>query len=282
MFISLYLALLFPLADSAITAVVEFQADLFTSAACMSAAPNGKFLVCDQHSQTVVQVSSNGKIEKSFGGQGLGNYEFGGLTDITSSFFLDVFVTDYHNRRVQRFDARLIYVQTIDENSLSASVGRFYPRACAVSSLGDLFVIETDGKRILKLGKRFQLDREFGTYKDGEGALREPKDIAISQKDEIILLDGTSVIVYDIFGNYLRTITLPDGEWRSVQVSGEQIVATAPGIIALCSIGGTGQQIVKRGSVAGIPPTDDFADAVVYDDTLLILTSSTIYFCSVH
>ena len=236
----------------------------------------------DQKSQSLQQLTQNGKTEKTIGGKGWGNYEFDGPTDVSSSFLLNIYVTDYNNRRIQQYDAQLNYIQTIDENSLSSDIGRFYPRACALSSLGDLFVVEIDGKRILKLNKRYQLEQEFGTFKDGAGALSEPKDIAISASDEIFVLDGTKIIVYDIFGNYLRAIKLPEGEWKSVQVSGNIVIATASRSIAVFSFDGTEQRVFKHDSIVGISSTDEFVDSLISDEKLIILSPSTLYFCSLQ
>ena len=282
MLISLCLILLLPQADTSATAVVESWVNTFQSTVCFSTASNGKLFVVDQKSQSVQQVTQDGKIEKTIGGKGWGDYEFDGPTDVSSSFLLDVFVADHNNRRIQRYDYRLNYVQTIDQNSFSSDVGGFYPKACALSSLGDLFVIELDGKRILKLSKRYQLEREFGTYKDGVGALSEPKDIAISASDEIFVLDGAKIIVYDSFGNYLRAIKLPEGEWKSVQASGNIVIATASRLIAVFSLDGSEQKIFKRDSIVGIEPADEFIDSSIFDRKLIILTPSTLYFCSLQ
>lgn len=276
------LALLFQPIDSSTTAVVESWVNSFQSTICFSTTSNGKLFVVDQKSQSLQQLTQNGKTEKTIGGKGWGNYEFDGPTDVSSSFLLNIYVTDYNNRRIQQYDAQLNYIQTIDENSLSSDIGRFYPRACALSSLGDLFVVEIDGKRILKLNKRYQLEQEFGTFKDGAGALSEPKDIAISASDEIFVLDGTKIIVYDIFGNYLRAIKLPEGEWKSVQVSGNIVIATASRSIAVFSFDGTEQRVFKHDSIVGISSTDEFVDSLISDEKLIILSPSTLYFCSLQ
>lgn len=277
--VALFLLLLFSQSDSIIIAVVESQRNIFKSALCLSATPGGKLFVVDQFQQMLIQVAEKGEIEKKIGGQGWGNYEFDGPTDVSSSFLLDIYVTDYNNRRIQRYDSRLNYVQTIDENSLQ-SVGRFYPKACALSSLGDLFVVETDGKRILKLNKRFQLEHEFGTYKDGAGALTAPKDIALSRADEIYVLDANRITVYDIFGNYLRAIALPEGDWKSIQVLGETVIAVSPRLIVMFVSDGSERQLLAHASIIGISSDEDFADALLLNGKLIVLTPTTLYRCS--
>jgi len=272
--------MLFLQIDSTATAVVESLVNTFQSATCFSSASNGKLFVIDQKRQSLLRLTAAGKTDKTIGGQGWGNYEFDNPTDVTSSFLLDIYVTDYNNRRIQRYDSRLNFIETINENSLPSSIGRFYPRACALSSLGYLFVIETDAKRILKLNKRYQFEREFGTYKDGKGALTDPKDIAVSQADEIFVLDGTKIIVFDFFGNYTRAIMLPEGDWKSVQVSRNLLIATSSRSIMIVSIDGSERRELTHSSILGLSTTDDFVDATILNDKLAILTASTLYFCS--
>ncbi|MEW5797770.1 MAG: NHL repeat-containing protein [Bacteroidota bacterium] len=217
---------------------------------------------------------------RSIGGHGVGNYEFDTPTDVSSSFLLDVYVTDFNNRRIQRFDKNLNYIQTYDETTLSGEIKGFQPRACALSSQGDLFIIDMDGNRILKLDTRGRFAGEFGTYKDGAGMVTEPKDIAVSSSDEIFVLDKSKIIVYDRFGNYLRTISLPATEWKNIHASDQMLVATAPDQIFLRSLADEKQTTLTRSNITGISSNEQFVDAVFMKDKLILLTVTTLYYCS--
>lgn len=281
MFISLLLFLFSSLQDSTERVVVESAVELFQSAACFSLTPDGNSFVIDQKRNSLRQISEKGITTKSVGGHGLGSYEFDNPTDVSSSFLLDVYVTDFNNRRIQRYDKNLNYVQTYDESTLPQEVGSFQPRAAIVSSQGDLFVVEVDGKRIVKLDKRNRLVREFGTYKDGAGALTEPADIAISPADEIFVLDRSKIIAYDLFGNYLRTISLPESDWKNIQVFNNSLMATASGQIFIRSLADGEQITLAHAMIIGIPSKEHFIDAAFDNDSLVILTLSTLYYCSI-
>ncbi|MBI2427973.1 MAG: NHL repeat-containing protein [Ignavibacteriales bacterium] len=246
-----------------------------------SVAASGQLFVIVQSKNILELYHSGHSATRSIGGQGLGNYEFDNPTDVSSSFLLDVYVTDFNNRRIQRYDKNLNYVQTYDEHTLPPEIGRFQPRASAFSSRGDLFVVELDGKRIVKLDKRSRLVGEFGTFNDGAGALTEPTDIAISSADEIYVLDRSKIITYDLFGNYLRTITLPAAEWKNIQVSSTALTVTASDRIIIQYFDSDVQTTITRSSIIGVSSGESFVDAVLQGDHFTLLTTTALYYCTV-
>ncbi len=274
---TLILSLLLQIAPSA-TVIRSLEGD-FQSARCFMVQQNGNRYLIDEKKNLLQNYAANGTVIRAIGGQGLGNYEFDNPTDVSSSFLLDVYVTDFNNRRIQRFDKNLNYIQTYDEATLAAKLDGFQPRACALSSQGDLFVIDIDGNRILTLDTRGRLVREFGTFKDGAGALSEPTDIAISPSDEIFVLDRSKIVSYDLFGNYLRTIVLATAEWKNIQASNSALVAVASDQIFIRYFGSDRQTTISRSALVGLSSGDRFVDGVVEGEQLIILTSTSLHFC---
>lgn len=254
---------------------------LFQSVRSLIVQHNGIIFLVDERSSMLHKVQLDGDILGSVGGKGMGDTEFDIPTDISSSFLLDVYVTDFNNRRIQHFDKNLNYIQTYDASTITGDPEGFQPRACAVSTQGDLFIIDVDGNRVLKVNRRGRLLVEFGTYKDGAGMLKEPADIAVSPADEVFVLDMSKIIVYDRFGNYLRTISLPAAEWKNIQASDRSLLATATDQIFLQSLVDGRQTTIARSSIAGIPSNEQFVDAAFVQDTLVILSATTLYSCSV-
>ncbi len=260
--------------------VVQSSRKEFQQAGSLTIAPDNSVIVIDQSSNLLVQFADDGVRLKKFGGQGWGNYEFDVPSDVTSSFLPDVFVVDRNNRRIQRFDKHFNYIQSYDERSLQQSVERFQPRSCALSSLGDLFVIEHDGKRILKLSQRGQLYLEFGTYKDGAGALVEPNDIAVSPNDEIFVLDHKTIKLFDVFGNHIRSIRLPDNEqWKNIQVNDTMVIVTSSRSINLYLFDGSFVRAITASSIVEFDDKEEFQDAAMITGSMYILTSTTLYRC---
>ncbi|MHB1050674.1 MAG: NHL repeat-containing protein [Bacteroidota bacterium] len=269
-------------ADTAVSGIVRMSVEIFESAQSLTVAPNGDLYCIDRRRNTVYHLSGNGTVLNSIGGQGWGQHEFDAPTDVSSTFLLEVFVTDYNNRRIQRYDRKLHFVQTYDESTLPSSVGRFQPTAGAVSKQGDLFIVEQDGKRILKLNRRNQLESEFGTFKDGIGALEQPVDIAVTPNDEVAVLDRGKIAWYDNFGNVLRAIPLEDRNWKSIHAADGFFVVISSSEILILSAGGSGRRTVTAGNIIGLPKQAEFTDAAIAGEFLYILTGTGLYRCSLH
>jgi hypothetical protein len=268
--------------DSSLTGVVQSSAEIFESARSLSVSPGGDLFCIDQQTSMVYRLSHDLSVAGTVGGKGWGQTEFDLPTDLTSSFLLDVYVTDHRNRRIQRFDARLRYIGTIDEPSLSSSVGSIQPLACAVSRHGDLFILDSDGIRILKVSSRKRFEREFGMFRDGAGALTKPVDIDITGNDEVAVLDQNMVKVYDVYGNFLRTIMLPGSAWSSISAFGDRLVVTSPDVLLLLSADGRQRQRIDRQNIFGLPSGAVMVDAALLGDFLYILTGTGLYRCSIQ
>lgn len=274
------LTFLFFLPDSILTVVVHSSEKLFETATSCSSSPDGMLYVADQKKNVVYQVSSSFSIRQQVGGKGWGTTEFDLPVDIASSFLLDIFVVDENNYRVQRFDKQFNFIRTYDESSIPQLSGRFKPQSCAYSFFGDLFVIEQDGNRIIKIMQRGTYEREFGTYKDGKGALSDPRDIAIAPNDEIAVLDKESIKVYDRFGNYLRRIALPEkNDWKSISISENIICIVSSSKIMLINMSTFEQRSISAQSFIGTSVNEPFSDAVIQNSALVVLTQTTIYRC---
>ena len=261
--------------------VVQSSIQNFSHAVSFAVTVNNSFIVCDQKTNKLFFYTKDTKELRQFGGQGWGNYEFDNPIDVWSSFLLETFVTDRNNRRIQKYDKELNYIQTYDENSLVNLQGRFYPLACATTTQGNLFVIESDGNRILKINRRGQVEKEFGTFKDGEGSLHNPEDIAISISNDIFVLDETQIKVFDYFGNYLRTIQLNQNQlWKTIHQYDNGIIVTSSQNIAVYTFDGILQQNILRENTFGVDTKEDFQDAVITNGLLYILSSSSLYRCT--
>ncbi len=269
------------LSDSTAAVVVESSQQLFGTAVSCSSSPDGMLYVVDQKNNVVHQISPSNAIVRTIGGKGWGNTEFDLPLDVSSSFLLDHFIVDGNNQRIQRFDKQFNFLQTYDESSITQIKERFKPRACAVSSLGDLYVIEQDGNRVIKISPRGVYEREFGTFKEGKGALVEPKDIAVTMNDEIVVLDNECVIVFDRFGNFLRKISLSgNDEWRTITVSDNILCVVSPQRISMINLESTEQRTIIPQSILGAVITEPFTDVSIQNSTLIILTPTTLYRCT--
>jgi hypothetical protein len=245
--------------------VVDFTYGSFINAASFSAGSDGSLFVLDGGNNTLTKFASDGSAVKTIGGKGWGNFEFDQPTGVCASFPLNIYVADYNNRRVQQFDRKLNYVQSLtDQNLPSLYSGEFYPAACAISSQGELFILETEGKRVLKFDQNQIFQMEFGSYSAGAGALSDPRDITVTPSDRVFVLDAHRVVAYDIFGNYVSSFSLLSPESpKALSSTNDEIVVTFPSSIKVFSSDGRPQFQISFQAVIGLPPNSEFRDALL-------------------
>ncbi|MFQ6618260.1 MAG: NHL repeat-containing protein [Fidelibacterota bacterium] len=173
----------------------------------ISASPAGEIFITDKRGNKILKYSADGNLLYEIGGFGWGNGQFDSPSDIAVSMGLDIFVTDYNNHRIQRFDRELNFISLLNgENSTGEYMFEF-PVSTAVSSTGEIFVVDGARQEVVMLNNEGQVIRKFGKLDYDEPPLKSPTRIEISSKDEIVVLDdeGNLIRVYNKFGNYLTT-----------------------------------------------------------------------------
>lgn len=170
---------------------------------------SGAIYIADTGNNRILKFSKDGELLKNVGGFGWAKEQFYSPYDIHAGSALDVFVADYNNNRIERYDKNLNYISSL--NSLSSLDDRYkfgYPRSVAASIHGDLFLIDFENIRLLKLNSFGEPEMTFGNYAEGKGRLVQPVQIAISPDDRIYVSDSrlNRILVFDYFGNYLMEI----------------------------------------------------------------------------
>jgi NHL repeat len=163
-----------------------------------------RLTVVDTEQGMVRLFRSDGTEVRSVGGQGWDNDQFDSPRGIWARNGVDIFVADYGNHRIQRFDRTLNFVSSFSTRERSNPDERFgYPTDVVLSRLGDLFICDTENSRILKVSRLSKVDRYFGGFDAGKGRLINPSRLALGPRDHVYVLDGSRIAVFDNFGNYL-------------------------------------------------------------------------------
>lgn len=145
--------------------------------------------------------------KRGVGGSGWENDQFDRPSGVWARNGIDVFVADYGNHRIQRFDRNLNYVSTLSTRENPNPDERFgYPSDVALSRLGYLFICDTENSRIVKVNQYTQVERTFGGFGAGEGRLYAPTQVECGPKDHVYVVDGARLLMFDNFGNFLRVI----------------------------------------------------------------------------
>ncbi len=176
----------------------------------------GNMFVVETERNVVRLYSKDTVLVREIGGQGWDNNQFDRPSGIWARNGIDVFVADYGNHRIQRFDRSLNYVATFSTHDSDNPDERFgYPTDVAVSRLGDLYICDSENTRIVKVDRFSQVERVFGGFDAGKGRLENPTRIEIGPHDYIYVLDATRILVYDTFGNFLHE--LAPGVFKNLQ-----------------------------------------------------------------
>ncbi len=169
------------------------------SSFCITSA--GIIYVTDAGTDEVYKLDTLGTMLKYTGGYGWDQ----GLFDNPSDVFanpLQVYVCDKNNHRVEMFDKDLNYISQLYTRDGDNSGARFgYPMGCAVSQQGDLYVLDSENKRVVKFDMFGNYSLNFGGYDAGAYALSDPQKLAISPDNKIYVLDDKKIVVFDQYGN---------------------------------------------------------------------------------
>jgi hypothetical protein len=175
---------------------------------------NGSVVLVDAEKNTVRLLSSELKTEAEIGGSGWGDDQFDRPAGVWARNGIDIFIADYGNHRIQRFDRKLAFISSFSTRERPNPEERFgYPTDVAVSRLGDLFICDGENARILKVSGLSRVERAFGGFDAGKGRLRKPTNIEIGPNDNVVVHDagldakqGDRVVVFDNFGNFIHIL----------------------------------------------------------------------------
>ena len=173
---------------------------LFQSASSFDIDLNGNFYVSDIEENNIVKLDSLGNEIVSIGGYGWSESSFDRPVSIITNT-LSVYVADENNDRVQRFDKDLNFLSLYSGSSENSAVEFAYPISVEISNIGDLYILESDNNRILKFNLTGEFLTELGGNDAGSFALSNPIDFSIDRRNDVYVLDESSIKVFDQFGN---------------------------------------------------------------------------------
>jgi hypothetical protein len=172
---------------------------------------SGNIYIIDRGKHRLIKFSPDGAIIEEVGGFGTTPEKFDDPRDVSSFSTLDVFVADFNNNRVVRFDRNL--------NFLSSLTSQYDPPfdfeqvlSLAVSSQNELFVLDNVQKKIIKFSRFSEPVVSFGGINEAYGQLLDPFQITPDSGQRLFVSDPgqNAIIIFDYLGNYIRDLTHPD------------------------------------------------------------------------
>ncbi len=187
--------------------VRDFSFGRFNNPMGISIDPSGSIYVADTGDDMLYRFSSTGDSTGEVGGYGWGETQFDMPYDVCATNGVEIYVADYNNNRIERFDRTLANVATLSTDQSNDDSKRFgYPSGVAVSRLGDLFICDDENVRVMKVNTFSTVERTFGGYGEGPGTLTMPRQVDVGPGDEVFVSDRGRVALYDNFGNYIGEI----------------------------------------------------------------------------
>jgi DNA-binding beta-propeller fold protein YncE len=182
---------------------------------------------------TVTRLDQDLKVLTEIGGPGWGSGSFDRPLGIWARYGLDIYLADYGNHRIQRFDRTLSFVSQLFTRDNDNPDERFgYPTDVALSRMGALFICDSENGRILKLNRQNQVETTFGGIGGGKGRLLAPTRLEIGPADKVYVLDSPRIAIFDAFGNFLQELYLPiAGEPRDLFGTEEALLVLIDQII---------------------------------------------------
>lgn len=177
----------------------------FKDASSFYMSSSGFLYVTDSDKDELYKLDTLGNIVKDCGGYGWDEGTFDNPVDVFATP-LNVYVSDKNNNRIERFDKDLNFISQLYTRESDNKKERFgYPTSCATSNLGDLFILDTENKRIIKFDLFGNFIMNFGGFDAGIYALSNPKKFSISSSNFLFVLDGKRIVVFDHYGNGIST-----------------------------------------------------------------------------
>lgn len=175
----------------------------------VSADINGNIYVTDTGNHRLQKFSPKGALISFIGGFGWEREQFQIPTDIFVYNSLDIYIADFDNGRVERYDKDLNSITSYYSNENWNPKYQFeFPNSVCISLHGDFFIVDSENDRIIKLNSSFEPELSFGGYDWGQGVLEEASHVYVSKNDIVYVTDSAAhkILVYDYYGNYLFDI----------------------------------------------------------------------------
>jgi hypothetical protein len=242
------------------------------SAFCITSA--GFFYVADKTSDEVFKLDTLGNKLNDTGGYGWTKSTFDQPVDVFATP-LNVYVSDKNNNRIQRFDKNLNFISQLYTRDDPNTDERFgFPLSCVTSNQGDMYILDSENKRILKFNSFGQFVQNFGGFDAGAYALSDPKKLAVSPDNDIYVLDDKKLIIFDQYGNGLKIMSLNEN-FKDINITGNNLNLTSDSLIYTSNLSNPDIELSKMTLVAS--PGEGFVSSLIFMKKLYILTKNEIW-----
>ena len=226
--------------------VAESSFGSFEQATRITIGPQGWIYIIDAQKNAVLVFKTLQEEPSILGGFGWSATAFDTPTGIATDG-LNIYVSDFGNHRIQRFDRSSNLISTLFTRDTSFAPARIgYPVSVSLTNLGDLLVLDAENLKVVKFSSDSRYERSFGDLTESGGRIRNPVKLCVAGEHFVYVIEKTRILQFDYFGNYLRSM--------GTNLAGDIVggTASAEGISIVCQ--DTLYRFHSDGSDAGSTP----------------------------
>jgi DNA-binding beta-propeller fold protein YncE len=246
----------------------------FNDASSFYITSGGILYVTDAGTDEIYKIDTLGNVLKSTGGYGWDNGQFDNPADVFANP-LSVYACDKNNHRVERFDKDLNFVSSLYTRNSDTTEERFgYPLSCALSQQGDLYILDSENKRIIKFNLFGNFVQNFGGFDAGSFSLNNPLQLAVANNNNIFVLDNNYIVVFDQYGNGITKIKTKEN-LKSIRIIFNNLKLTTEDCVFYANLNLPDFTLSKI-NLFGINKINDITSSLIFNKTLYVLTKKDI------
>ena len=255
----------------------EYSVGLFEKATRVIVGPQGWLYVADNARNTISLIRQPGDSAIEIGGFGWSPGAFDKPTGLATDG-LNLYVSDEGNHRIQRFDRNLNFLSSLSTRDTSFSPARFgYPLGVAISSLGDLFILDSENSRVVKFTASSLYERTFGDLSFGSHKLRNPRAVRAGN-GQVFVGESDRILVFDYYGNFVKKIG--EGHFSNLQgfdVDERGIVVAEEDTLEWMTLDGESRLRTSVHSIVTELPIGIVHDVALKDGLLYLLDAHRVF-----
>ncbi len=245
----------------------------FDDATRITIGPAGRIYVIDAKKSALVIFKSPEETPAVLGGYGWSDVTFDRPTGVATDG-LNIYVSDYGNHRVQRFDRYSNLISSLVTRDTVYTPAQFgYPTGVALSNQGDLLILDSENLRVVEFSADSRFERDFGGLNTAGGKLQDPIKICSVADQLVYVLEKKNVVEFDFYGNYLRTIAQGlSGDIVGGAPTSSGITVVAADTLYWFNAEGALQSKTPIGNLLADQPIKSVQDIAFVDNQLFMLT----------
>jgi len=246
----------------------------FRNASSFYINPAGFIYVTDTYTDEIYALDTLGNFLLKIGGFGWKESAFDDPVDVYADA-LKLYISDKNNNRIQRLDKNMNFnFQIYTKNSANEAERFGYPLSAVMSNQGDVFILDSDNTRIVQFDIFGNFIRNFGGYDYGNFALQNPKQLAVSRTNNIFVIDGNEIIIFDQYGNSITKVSGFEN-FLSIRIIFDWMTLSTDEKVYIANLR-IPEISLKEVLLENVPLDTKIVSSLIFNDKLYLLTKKEI------